>query len=81
MTKGGVPMDDTENYEKDFKTCFKKYVCGMAAVSKKNMTKKEFLEMQKAMSEIYEEPRMKKILNINAVICVAAAIFLHAIWA
>ena len=53
----------------------------MEIVSKKKMTKKEFLEMQKDMSEIYEEPRMKKILDINAVICVAAAIFLHAFWA
>lgn len=62
-------------------TCLKKYICGIENVAEKKMTKEEFRKMLHDISDIYEEQRMRKILNINALICFGAAVFLHAFWA
>lgn len=61
---------------------FLKYVCGVDhnKVIKK-MTKEEKIAQRKAISDISENPDYITFMNVNAVLCAAACVFLHAFWA
>ena len=56
------------------------YICGDNK-PKRRMTKEMMLELQEEATNITEDPKMKKILNINAVIALAVCVFLHGFFA
>ena len=65
-----------------FKYKFIKYVCGVDRNKPtKKMTKEEKIALRIKISNISEDPKWKTYMNYNAVICAAAAVFLHAFWA
>ena len=56
-----------------------KYVCGVDRNHPvKKLTKEEKIAQRIAISNISEDPKWKKFMNIQAIICAAIAVFIHA---
>lgn len=60
------------------KKIFLKYICGQndSPSCQEGPSKEEI----RKMTSITEDPRSKLFLDINAVICVGVAVFLHGFW-
>ena len=59
-----------------------KWLCGVDKAHKPpKLTKEELRNQIIKNTDIKEDPFWKRVLDINAIICAAVAVFLHAFWA